>query len=125
MSTITEVETTPQAIEELAGRIFTEGVGAFHLGTVYIGLKHGLFVALVEDGPLTAGELASAYRAGRLVRARVAAGRNDRRAAAGRRRRPGHSQLHRPHRGSARRWSTRPARHSSAVCHSRPAAASR
>ena len=58
MSTITDVETTPQAIEELAGRIFMEGVGAFHLGTVYIGLKHGLFAALVEDGPLTGGELA-------------------------------------------------------------------
>jgi SAM-dependent methyltransferase len=58
MSTITDVETTPQAIEELAGRIFMEGVGAFHLGTVYIGLKHGLFAALVEDGPLTASELA-------------------------------------------------------------------
>ena len=58
MSTITDVETTPQAIEELAGRIFMEGVGAFHLGTVYIGLKHGLFKALFEDGPLTAGELA-------------------------------------------------------------------
>ena len=58
MSTITDVETTPQAIEELAGRIFMEGVGAFHLGTVYIGLKHGLFAALVQDGPLTAGELA-------------------------------------------------------------------
>jgi hypothetical protein len=58
MSTITDVETTPQAIEELAGRIFMEGVGAFHLGTVYIGLKHGPFAALVEDGPLTAGELA-------------------------------------------------------------------
>ena len=59
MSTITEVETTPQAIEELAGRIFLEGVGALHLGSVYIGLKHGLFAALVEDGPLTARELAA------------------------------------------------------------------
>ena len=58
MSTITEVETTPQAIEELAGRIFLEGVGALHLGSVYIGAKHGLFVALVEEGPLTARELA-------------------------------------------------------------------
>ena len=43
MSTITEIETTPQAIEELVGRLFSEGVGAFHLGTVYIGIKHGLF----------------------------------------------------------------------------------
>ena len=61
MSIITEVETTPQAIEELAGRIFLEGVGALHLGSVYIGLKHGLFAALVEDGPLTAGELATRF----------------------------------------------------------------
>jgi predicted O-methyltransferase YrrM len=59
MSTITEVETTPQAIEDLAGRLFSEGVGAFHLGTVYIGLKLGLFDALVADGPLTAAELAN------------------------------------------------------------------
>jgi SAM-dependent methyltransferase len=58
MSTITDVETTPQVIEELAGRLFTEGVGAFHLGTVYLGLKHGLFARLVADGPLTADELA-------------------------------------------------------------------
>ena len=59
MSTITEIETTPQAIEELAGRIFMEGVGAFHLGTVYIGLKHGLFAALVEDDG-TAARIAAA-----------------------------------------------------------------
>jgi hypothetical protein len=42
-----------------AGRIFLEAVGALHLGSVYIGVKHGLFVALVEDGPLTARELAA------------------------------------------------------------------
>jgi SAM-dependent methyltransferase len=59
MSTITDIGTTPEAIEELVGRIFMEGVGAFHLGAVYIGLKHGLFVALVEDGPLTVRELAA------------------------------------------------------------------
>jgi SAM-dependent methyltransferase len=62
MSTITQVETAPQAIEDLAGRLFTEGVGAFHLGTVYIGLKHGLFTALAQDGPLTAAELARRTR---------------------------------------------------------------
>ena len=62
MSTITEVETTPQAIEDLAGRLFTEGVGAFHLGTIYIGLKHGLFAVLAQEGPLTAAELASRTR---------------------------------------------------------------
>ncbi|HEV2929265.1 MAG TPA: hypothetical protein VGW74_11290, partial [Propionibacteriaceae bacterium] len=59
MSTITEVETTPQAIEDLAGRLFSEGVGAFHLATVYIGLKHGLFDELVAYGPLTTAELAN------------------------------------------------------------------
>jgi predicted O-methyltransferase YrrM len=57
VSTITDVETTPQAIEDLAGRIFLEGVGAFHLGSIYIGAKRGLFAALAKDGPLTAGEL--------------------------------------------------------------------
>ncbi|MFC5728077.1 MULTISPECIES: SAM-dependent methyltransferase [Nocardioides] len=56
MSSITDVE-SQQAIEDLVGRIFMEGVGAFHLGTVYIGLKHGLFETLVERGPLTAEEL--------------------------------------------------------------------
>ena len=50
----------PETIEELVGRIFTEGVGAFHLGTVYIGLKHGLFAALTDRGPLRADELAAA-----------------------------------------------------------------
>ena len=62
MSTITEVATTPEAVEDLVGRLFSEGVGAFHLGTVYIGLKHGLFAALVAHGPLTADELAGRTR---------------------------------------------------------------
>ena len=62
MSTITEVATTPEAVEDLVGRLFIEGVGAFHLGTVYIGLKHGLFAALVAHGPLTADELAGRTR---------------------------------------------------------------
>lgn len=57
-TTTTQVETTPQAIEALAGRLFLEGVGAFHLGTVHLGLKQGLFRALVDDGPLTAEQLA-------------------------------------------------------------------
>ena len=58
MSTITEIETTTEAaVEELVGRLFMEGVGAFHLGVVYLGLKLGLFEALVEE-PLTAEQLA-------------------------------------------------------------------
>ena len=62
MSTVTETQTTSEAaVEELVGRLFLEGVGAFHLGTVYIGLKLGLFDALVQ-GPLTAAELAAEKR---------------------------------------------------------------
>lgn len=48
-----------QVVEELVGRLFLEGVGAFHLATVYLGLKNGLFQALVDDGPLTSAELAA------------------------------------------------------------------
>ena len=63
MSTVTDPvttpETTPQAIEELVERIFLEGVGAMHLGTVYLGLKHRLFATLVSDGPLTSDDLAA------------------------------------------------------------------
>jgi 2-polyprenyl-3-methyl-5-hydroxy-6-metoxy-1,4-benzoquinol methylase len=58
MTTVTEIETTPEAIEELVGRIFMEGVGAFHLASVYIGIKHGLFRLLADGGPLTDAELA-------------------------------------------------------------------
>ncbi len=58
MSIVTEPQATPEAIEELVGRIFMEGVGAMHLGSLYLGLKHGLFATLTSDGPLTASELA-------------------------------------------------------------------
>ena len=62
MTSITEpapVATTPEHIEELVGRIFMEGVGAMHLGTLYLGIKHGLFTILDSDGPLTSDDLAS------------------------------------------------------------------
>jgi len=59
MTTITE--TPEQVVEDLVGRLFVEGVGAFHLATVYLGLKHGLFATLVEDGPLTAADLAGRH----------------------------------------------------------------
>ena len=60
MTTISEAApaTTPEAIEELAGRLFMEGVGAFHLGVVYLGVKLGLFDAIDQHGPLTAADLA-------------------------------------------------------------------
>ncbi len=44
--------------EELAGRLFESGVTALELGTVYLGVKLGLYEALAE--PRTADELAGA-----------------------------------------------------------------
>jgi SAM-dependent methyltransferase len=58
MTTTTQVE--PEAVESLAGRLFMEGVGAFHLGSVYLGIKLGLFRALCDGGTVTAGDLAAA-----------------------------------------------------------------
>ena len=46
------------AAEEIVGRIFTEGVGAFHLLCVHLGNELGLYRALDEGGPLTAAQLA-------------------------------------------------------------------
>lgn len=61
--TITEAPATSpeQVVEDLVGRLFMEGVGAFHLATVYLGLKHGLFASLVEHGPITAADLAGRH----------------------------------------------------------------
>lgn len=66
MTTIIEApdqtgQTTDEAVEELVGRLFIEGVGAFHLATVYLGIKHGLFRTLVEHGPVTAAGLAARH----------------------------------------------------------------
>ncbi len=47
------------ATEELVGRLFTEGVGTFHLLTVYVGVRLGLYAALA-DSPYTAAGLAAA-----------------------------------------------------------------
>lgn len=60
--TITETPPSAEeakAAEELVGRLFTEGVGAFHLLCVHVGRKLGLYDALLADGPLSAGELAA------------------------------------------------------------------
>ncbi len=45
-------------VEELAGRLFESGVQSLELGTVYLGVKLGLYEALAE--PRTADELAAA-----------------------------------------------------------------
>ncbi|WP_161962400.1 class I SAM-dependent methyltransferase [Nocardioides speluncae] len=78
MTTVAETETTPEAIEELVGRIFMEGVGAFHLATVYLGIKHGLF-ALLDGRRLTTAELATEagldeWYVGEWLQAEVTAG---------------------------------------------------
>jgi SAM-dependent methyltransferase len=46
-------------VEELVGRLFTAGVGSMHLLTVYLGVRLGLFRALVEGGPQRAAQLAA------------------------------------------------------------------
>lgn len=45
-------------VEELVGRLFTAGASTFHMLTVYLGVKLGIFRALVEGGPQTAAQLA-------------------------------------------------------------------
>src|SRR5438046_6649414 len=58
MTTTVERHTSEAAAEALTGRLFGEGVGAFHLLCVHIGTKLGLYRALGEGAPLTAAELA-------------------------------------------------------------------
>lgn len=58
MTTTVDLPASAAAAEELTGRLFIEGVGAFHLMCVYLGRKLGLYRALAEAGPLTAAELA-------------------------------------------------------------------
>ncbi len=49
-----------EAAEEIVGRLFTEGVGAFHLLCVHVGGKLGLYRALADADGLTAADLAAA-----------------------------------------------------------------
>lgn len=59
-TTVTEsaVETTVDPVEELGGRIFTEGLGAMHLATAYLGVELGLFAAIDAKPGITCAELA-------------------------------------------------------------------
>jgi SAM-dependent methyltransferase len=54
---MTTTQAAPSATEQLAGRIFSAGVGAAELCTVYLGIHLGLYRAL-ENSPATAAELA-------------------------------------------------------------------
>lgn len=56
--TITQQQADRAVVEELVGRLFMEGVGSFHLSTVYVGLKLGLFRELDRLAPVGASELA-------------------------------------------------------------------
>src|SRR5579884_3000226 len=58
--TTTPVTTDPETIEALAGRLFMDALGAFHMGTAYLGVKLGVFRALCDAGQPTAAELAAA-----------------------------------------------------------------
>jgi SAM-dependent methyltransferase len=48
----------PAPAEALSERLFTEGLGAAHMLTAFLGVKLGLFRALTDHGPATAAELA-------------------------------------------------------------------
>ena len=56
----TAPEVVADPVEELAGRLFMEGLGALHLGTVYLGVKLGLFEELAAHDTMTSSELAAA-----------------------------------------------------------------
>jgi SAM-dependent methyltransferase len=58
--TATTAPAPAEIIEEMAGRIFMEGVASFHLSTVYLGVKLGLFKTVSDKGPISADDLAEA-----------------------------------------------------------------
>jgi SAM-dependent methyltransferase len=62
MTTTIEAPASAAAAEEISGRLFGEGVGAFHLLCVHVGRKLGLYAALDEAGPLSATELSQRTR---------------------------------------------------------------
>src|SRR3954447_6974501 len=53
-----DTQTSPQ--DALAERLFIEGLGSFHMVTVYLGVQLGLFEALSKAPAITADELAAA-----------------------------------------------------------------
>ena len=59
LATRTTATDTEAAAGALAERLFAEGLGAMHLQAVHLGVKLGLFAALVEHPGSTAGELAA------------------------------------------------------------------
>ena len=59
MTTIEDtVPATDEEVGALAGRLFESGLATMELLTVYLGLRLGLYAALADGGPATAGQLA-------------------------------------------------------------------
>ncbi len=56
--TTTDQLTSTDPVEELAGRVFSSGVAALELTTVYLGQQLGLYQVLADHGPVTAARLA-------------------------------------------------------------------
>src|SRR5262245_64069316 len=56
---MTLVESASTAVDDIAGRLFGDGLGAYHLATVYLGHRLGLFRALAERPDQTANGLAA------------------------------------------------------------------
>ena len=54
---MTTTNVAPSAVEALAGRIFSTGVGAAELCTAYLGIHLGLYRSLA-DSPATAAAMA-------------------------------------------------------------------
>lgn len=56
---MTVMESPANAVDDVAGRLFNDGLGAYHLATVYLGHRLGLFRALAERSGQTAQGLAA------------------------------------------------------------------
>ncbi len=59
MTTETVAAATEKTAEELVGRLFEASLGMFDIMAVYVGDRLGLYRALHEGGPATAGDLAA------------------------------------------------------------------
>src|SRR5262245_43955709 len=56
---MTVAESPSTTVDDVAGRLFGDGLGAYHLASVYLGHRLGLFRALAERPDQSANDLAS------------------------------------------------------------------
>ncbi len=59
MTDLLDPTTAEERAGALAERLFGAGLGAIDLFTIYLGVRLGLYAAIAEAGPLTAGQLAT------------------------------------------------------------------